>query len=109
MYFENPCQHIKSREEIKFNGLFERMEKSSIWEILPKLRLLEVIILNKRNQLGEEEWSEDLGYLSTKYLYEKHVRSGNVSKLELDWSNFQWNVIFSKSQPHWPQLLKKGY
>lgn len=35
----------------------------------------------------------------SKYLYQKHTRSGNVSKTKVDWSDYQWNVIFSKSRP----------
>lgn len=91
--------YYKSKEKIKFNGMLDRMEESNIWEKLPKLRLLEVIILNDGDDADEEEWSDILGRESIKYLYQKSPRSGNVSKIKVDWSEFQWNVIFSQSQP----------
>lgn len=88
------AQYHKAREIIKFNEMFDKMEESNIWEVLPKLRVLEVVFLSESLDL-HKGWSPVLRPL--KYLYEKCLKSGTVNKTKLNKTEFQWKVIFSKS------------
>lgn len=76
----------KEREQIKFNGLFDRMDESTIWELLPKLKLLEIVLTNN--------W-EELQVPAVRYLYEKNRRNRIVKHtLEEEYSGrFKMNRV----------------
>lgn len=66
-YAEQASQLAKSKEQRKFNGMFDTMEESNIWEALTKLRLLQVVLKN--------EWYHTTQTI--KYLYKK-CRHGKI-------------------------------
>lgn len=70
-YKDKLSKSDKAIEKIKYNGMFERMEESSIWGLLPKLKVLEIVVTY--------DW-EELGVRPVRFLYEKYRRSGIVKR-----------------------------